>query len=121
MVGILGGMGPAATAVFYEQLIVLTDARNDQQHLHVMIDSFPQIPDRTDFLLGKGEDPRPAMILGLELLRETGGAFAMIACNTDKMFRVELEKEYLVLEIISGKIRKRFICMNNGKRFNHKI
>lgn len=93
IVGILGGMGPSATAVFYEHLIMLTDARNDQQHLHVIIDSFPQIPDRTDFLLGKGDDPRPAMILGLRRLRAAGCAFAVIPCNTANVFRVELAEK----------------------------
>lgn len=97
--GILGGMGPAATVVFYEQLTVLTGASNDQQHLHVIIDSFPQIPDRTDFLLGKGEDPRPAMILGLERLRAAGCAFAVIPCNTANVFRVELA-ENTGLEVV---------------------
>lgn len=93
IVGILGGMGPGATAVFYQHLTMLTDARNDQQHLHVIIDSFPQIPDRTNFLLGKGEDPRPAMILGLKRLRAAGCAFAVIPCNTANVFRVELAEK----------------------------
>lgn len=83
-------MGPGATAAFYEHLITMTEARNDQDHLHVVIDSFPQIPDRTDFLLGRGEDPRPAMILGLKRLRAAGCAFAVIPCNTANVFRVEL-------------------------------
>jgi aspartate racemase len=90
IVGILGGMGPRATAAFYELLITMTDASRDQAHLHVMIDSFPQIPDRTDFLLGKGEDPRPAMIHALQRLRAAGCAFAVIPCNTANVFRVEL-------------------------------
>jgi aspartate racemase len=92
-VGILGGMGPGASAVFYQHLTMLTDASNDQQHLHVIIDSFPQIPDRTNFLLGKGEDPRPAMILGLKRLRAAGCAFAVIPCNTANVFRVELAEK----------------------------
>ena len=90
IVGILGGMGPGATAAFYEHLITMTEARNDQDHLHVVIDSFPQIPDRTDFLLGRGPDPRPTMILGLGRLRTAGCAFAVIPCNTANVFRVEL-------------------------------
>lgn len=99
IVGILGGMGPSATAAFYELLIRMTGARNDQEHLHVVIDSFPQIPDRTEFLLGRGEDPRPAMILGLERLRRAGCAFAVIPCNTANVFRVELA-ENAGLEVV---------------------
>lgn len=92
-------MGPGATAAFYEHLIAMTEARNDQDHLHVVIDSFPQIPDRTDFLLGRGEDPRPAMILGLKRLRTAGCAFAVIPCNTANVFRVELA-EAAGLEVV---------------------
>ena len=99
IVGILGGMGPSATAAFYEHLITMTEARRDQDHLHVVIDSFAQIPDRTDFLLGKGEDPRPAMINGLERLRAAGCAFAVIPCNTANVFREELA-ERARLEVV---------------------
>jgi aspartate racemase len=99
IVGILGGMGPRATAAFYEHLITMTDASCDQEHLHVVIDSFPQIPDRTDFLLGRGDDPRPAMIHGLERLRAAGCAFAVIPCNTANVFRVELA-ETVGLEVV---------------------
>lgn len=99
VVGILGGMGPAATAAFYEHLITMAEARNDQDHLHVVINSFPQIPDRTEFLLGRGEDPRPAMILGLKRLRTAGCAFAVIPCNTANVFRVELA-EAVGLEVV---------------------
>jgi aspartate racemase len=99
IVGVLGGMGPSATAAFYEHLIAMTDASCDQEHLHVVIDSFSQIPDRTDFLLGKGEDPRPAMLNGLERLRAAGCAFAVIPCNTANVFRVELA-EKVGLEVV---------------------
>jgi aspartate racemase len=98
-VGVLGGMGPGATAAFYERLTTMTEARNDQDHLHVVIDSFPQIPDRTDFLLGRGEDPRPAMILGLKRLRTAGCAFAVIPCNTANVFRADLA-EAAGLEVV---------------------
>jgi len=56
-VGILGGMGPAATADFYTKLIQSTPATQDQDHLPVIIWADPSMPDRTAALLGNGPGP----------------------------------------------------------------
>ena len=50
ILGILGGMGPAATCDIYNKIIQFTPASIDQEHLHIVIDSNSQIPDRTDFI-----------------------------------------------------------------------
>src|SRR5438105_613298 len=55
-------MGPLATADFYTKLVRLTPARTDQDHLRVLIDSNPKIPDRTAALRGEGPDPTEALI-----------------------------------------------------------
>lgn len=54
--GVIGGLGPAATVYLYDQLVRLTDASIDQQHLDITILNRPQTPDRTAFLLGESED-----------------------------------------------------------------
>ena len=54
--GIIGGMGPLATVNLFNKIIINTDAQNDQEHIHMLIDNNTNIPDRTAFLLGKGED-----------------------------------------------------------------
>ena len=51
--GILGGLGPIATAYFMELLIQMTKAEKDQDHLQMIIYNMPQIPDRTAYILGK--------------------------------------------------------------------
>jgi aspartate racemase len=56
-VGIIGGMGPAATAEFFRRLVAATHADADQDHLHVLIDSDPAIPDRTVALVHGGPSP----------------------------------------------------------------
>ena len=58
IIGILGGMGPAATADLFTKIINSTDASCDQEHLHVIIDSNTNIPDRTEALIHGGADPR---------------------------------------------------------------
>ena len=60
-IGVLGGMGPLATADFFSKLIAATPASRDQDHFPVSIDSTPQIPDRVAAIEGCGEDPFPAL------------------------------------------------------------
>lgn len=59
--GIVGGIGPAATVDFMSKIIRNTDARCDQEHLRLVVEHNPQIPDRTANLLGGGEDPTQAL------------------------------------------------------------
>ena len=56
-VGILGGMGPAATADFYARLVRATPAERDQDHLPVVVWGDPTVPDRVAALAGTGPSP----------------------------------------------------------------
>jgi aspartate racemase len=84
--GVIGGMGPLATAAFLQTLTIQTDARRDQDHLRVLIESDPQIPDRTSFLLGDGPDPRPQIIAVARRLEEAGADLLVMPCNTASIF-----------------------------------
>jgi aspartate racemase len=86
VIGILGGMGPAATADFYTKLVSATPGRRDQDHLKTVIWSDPTIPDRTEALLGNGPDPTPWLLHGSRLLREAGATVIAIPCNTAHAF-----------------------------------
>jgi aspartate racemase len=90
-VGVVGGMGPLATAAFLQTLTMQTEARRDQDHLHVIIESDPTIPDRTEFLVGQGPDPRPAIIHVAKRLQEAGGDLLVIPCNTANVWAAEIE------------------------------
>jgi aspartate racemase len=85
-VGVLGGMGPRATVDFFQKLTDLTPARCDQDHLRVIIDSRPQIPDRSAFLFGDGEDPTPWLVESARTLEAAGAEFLVIPCNTAHAF-----------------------------------
>ncbi|MDR7415360.1 MAG: amino acid racemase [Armatimonadota bacterium] len=85
-VGVLGGMGPRATADFFRKLIELTPARRDQDHLRVLVESNPQIPDRSAFILGGGEDPTPWLVEAARRLEAAGADFLVIPCNTAHYF-----------------------------------
>jgi aspartate racemase len=80
--GILGGMGPQATSDVLARIIALTPARRDQDHIPILVRCFPQIPDRTEALLGQGPSPEPALVEGAESLRRSGAEVLAIACNT---------------------------------------
>ena len=90
-VGILGGMGPEATADLFMKIIKATPAKKDQEHLRVVMDSNPKIPDRTAFILGKGEDPRPLLLAGAKNLEQLGASFIVIPCNTAHYFHKAIQ------------------------------
>lgn len=58
-IGILGGMGPLATADLFQKITLLTEAETDRDHIRVYIDSNANIPDRTAAILSNGPDPVP--------------------------------------------------------------
>jgi aspartate racemase len=86
VIGILGGMGPAATADFYSKLVALTPGATDQDHPTVVIWADPTIPDRTLALSDNGPDPTPWLLQGAALLREAGATLLAIPCNTAHAF-----------------------------------
>lgn len=88
--GIIGGMGPLASHAFYGHLIAETPARRDQDHMHVIIDSDPSIPDRTPFLLGDGPDPRPAIVAAGQRLIGAGADLLVMPCNTANAFVADI-------------------------------
>jgi len=92
--GIIGGMGPMATAVFYEKIVNLTDASKDQDHIDTIIYSCPQIPDRTSFFLGKStEDPYPKILELAKRLEEQGASAISIPCITAAFFEKALSRD----------------------------
>jgi len=96
IVGILGGMGPAATADLYMKIIAATPATRDQDHLHVVIWADPTVPDRSDALLHGGADPSPWLLRGAIQLVAMGAAFIAVPCNTAHAFFPSIEREITV-------------------------
>ena len=63
VIGILGGMGPEATLDCFGKIIRSTPARKDQDHLRIVIDNNPNVPDRTSAIIGDGESPVPVVVV----------------------------------------------------------
>ena len=86
IIGILGGMGPEATIDLFYKIIKFTPAEKDQDHLRIIIDNNPKIPDRTAAILGKGKDPLHALQETAKNLEKAGADFIIIPCNTAHYF-----------------------------------
>ena len=87
VLGILGGVGPLATAYFMELIINKTPARRDQDHIPMIVYNDPQIPDRTAYILDKSrENPCPEMVKVAGWLERAGADFIAIPCNTAHYF-----------------------------------
>jgi aspartate racemase len=90
-VGVIGGMGPAATVDFFAKLVAATNAKLDQDHLRILIDNNPRIPNRNDAIAGRGQSPGPQLAEGARGLERAGADFLVIACNTAHAFAPEIE------------------------------
>jgi len=86
ILGILGGMGPAATAEFFSLLCSHTPAEKDQDHPRIYILSDSWIPDRTEAIIGNGPDPGPRLLEDMEKLAGWGASFLAVPCNTAHVF-----------------------------------
>src|SRR4051812_44587909 len=82
VLGVLGGMGPLASAQFMVRLTLLTPAEQDQAHIPSVLWSDPRVPPRTAARLGGGEGPLPALLRGLRGLEAAGCGAIAIPCNT---------------------------------------
>ncbi|MGI6710883.1 MAG: aspartate/glutamate racemase family protein [Bacilli bacterium] len=91
--GIIGGMGPLASAYLYKRIIELTNALKDQDHIPIIIDNKTEILDRTAFLTGKGKDPYPFIKESAIFLENSNVDAIIIACNTAHFCYEKLKKD----------------------------
>jgi aspartate racemase len=84
--GVIGGMGPDATVDFMAKVLAATPANKDQDHVHLLVDQNPKVPDRQAAQAGDGEDPGPAMAAMAKGLEQAGADFLVMPCNTAHAF-----------------------------------
>ena len=89
-IGILGGMGPYATADLFGKILEQTPAKKDWEHLRVIIDNNPKIPSRTRAILYNEESPVSMMIETARNLQKAGADFIIIPCNSAHVFLPEV-------------------------------
>jgi aspartate racemase len=99
VVGILGGMGPMSTVDLMRKVTESTPIRNEQEHLRMLVDSRPQIPDRTAAILGKGPSPVPMLQESARQLERWGAELLAIPCNSAHAFLPEV-RESVDVEVL---------------------
>ena len=90
-IGVIGGMGPAATVDFFAKLVRATGAERDQDHLRILIDNNPRVPDRLAAIAGEGPSPGPALAASARGLEQAGAEVIVMACNTAHAFEAEIK------------------------------
>jgi aspartate racemase len=85
-VGVIGGMGPAATVHFMGRMLALTPARSDQDHVRLIVDNNGAIPDRNAAVRGKGPSPGPVLAEMARGLERAGAELLVMPCNTAHAF-----------------------------------
>lgn len=98
--GVVGGVGPAATVDFLDKVVRNTPARRDQDHLRLLVEQNPQIPDRTEHLVGDGMDPTLALYATCKKLQAGEADLIAIPCNTAHAF-VEAIQSQLDIPIMN--------------------
>lgn len=92
LIGILGGVGPEATAYLSMLIIQRTDASCDQEHVRTLVFNDSQLPDRSAFITGKStQSPLPQLIADAQLLERCGCSALAMPCNTAHYFWEDLQ------------------------------
>lgn len=99
-VGVVGGVGPAATVDFLDKIVRNTPAQRDQDHIRLLVEQNPQIPDRTENLIGDGADPTISLYATCKRLEDGDADIIAIPCNTAHAF-VERIQPYLGIPIVN--------------------
>lgn len=84
--GVVGGIGPLATADFMAKVVRVTKGRRDQDHIKMIVEQNPQIPDRTEYLVNGGMDPTIALFAACKKLESADADLIAIPCNTAHAF-----------------------------------
>lgn len=92
--GILGGMGPAASAEYVKRLVEQTPASCDQEHIPFVLWNEPRIPDRSTSMHNGDDRPLPYLLQGIQVLKAVGCDVIVIPCNTAHFWFDDMTKLY---------------------------
>jgi len=99
-IGVVGGVGPLATVDFMGKIVRLTEASRDQDHIKMIVEQNPQIPDRTEHLIRGGTDPTIALFATCKKLESADADLIAIPCNTAHAF-VERIQSHLRIPVLN--------------------
>ena len=117
--GVLGGMGPFATSVFFERVIDRTKAGKDQEHLDMVILNHATLPDRTESIMNNVKQPFLQLIKqDIVILEQAGVAHIAIPCNTTHYFYEDIQAitNIPVIHMIKSTVQHVHKRVGNNKR-----
>lgn len=115
-IGVIGGMGPLATADLFTKIIRSTKAQADAGHIHIIVDNDPSIPDRTEFVLHGGVSPVGAIIRSARFLRDSGADLLVMPCNAAHSFIHELASSVDIPILDMIELTSAHLCESKIKR-----
>ncbi|GAB4163577.1 MAG: aspartate racemase [Candidatus Dojkabacteria bacterium] len=93
MIGIIGGMGPKAGLDLYNEIISITPALDDQDHIPAVLLSDPTIPSRTNYILEGDISPLPKLVAAAKSLQKIGADYIVLGCNAAHLFAHEIQRQ----------------------------
>ena len=84
--GVMGGMGPDATVDFMAKVIAMTESSRDQDHIHMIVDHDPGVPNRQAAIRTGNDDVSPRLTAMAKRLEAAGADFLVMVCNTAHVF-----------------------------------
>jgi aspartate racemase len=113
LIGVVGGVGPEASNKFCEMLVKYKKKKRDQDNIPFLHYCNPQIPDRTEAILGIGEDPTEEIINTCTSLQGAGADFLVIPCNTAHHFLTEIQESVDIPIVDMTKVLVRHVLKDN--------
>jgi aspartate racemase len=108
ILGVIGGMGPAASLLFYDMIITHTAANSDQEHIDMIILSHASMPERTQALREGGRDGLLAkLVKDAQTLESCGADGFVITCNASHALAEEIQAAVGIplISIITAAVR----------------
>jgi len=90
-IGVIGGLGPEATLDFFQRVLQHTPATQDQDHLHLIINNNPKVPNRNKALSGEGPSAETALVETAQALEHAGADAVVMVCNTAHAYQTAIE------------------------------
>jgi len=90
LIGVIGALGPAATVDFYAKVVAATAATRDQEHVRLLIDGDPEVPDRSMAIAGTGPSSAPALVAKARRLAAAGADLLVMPCNSAHAFEPDI-------------------------------
>jgi len=91
IVGVIGGMGPEATVDFMSRVLAATPAEKDQDHVRMLVEQNPRVPNRQLAMRGEGENPGPVIAAMAARLEAAGAEFLVMPCNLAHAWQSDIE------------------------------